>query len=449
MKPTNGQVINRRIFFEIAGAGVAGYFLSPMDLGAQIAPTTQQPAILLNTARNVVFVLLPGAPSHTDMFDLKVGSWTPANFAPTTLNGVDFPAGLLPTLTSQFDKIALLRSCQSNALVHSLLQTWNQIARNPASPSAGIAPNIGSVVAMESDATRGPGQLLPGFVSLNTGGNVQRNGYFPGRYAPFDVTANAGGLSNLQHPDGQASFNERYQVLQAFNQANLLRVDFDQMRDFYASAQSLMNDPNVNNVFRFSATDQQRYGNSGFGSSLIVVRNLIGADLGTRYFQVNLGGWDNHSNIYQANAGIYGPARQLDVGLANLIADLAAMPGNGGRTRLDETLIVVKGEFGRTVGNVNNQGGRDHYSVHSTLFAGGGIIGGRAIGGTTSDGRFIDRPGWSQDRQIGPEDIAATIYSSLGINYTTKRRDDPLGRGFEYVPPTANWSAYPVVELFQ
>jgi hypothetical protein len=448
MKPTHGQVINRRIFFQIAGASVAGYFVSPMDLGAQIAPTTSGPAILLNTAKNVVFVLLPGAPSHTDMFDLKVGSWTPANFAPTTLNGVDFPSGLMPALASQFDKIALLRSCMSNALVHSLLQTWNQIARNPASSSAGIAPNIGSVVAMESDATRQPGQLLPGFVSLNTGGTVERNGYFPGRYAPFDVQANANGLSNLQHPDGQTAFNERFQVLQAFNQANPLRVDFDQMRDFYASAQSLMNDPNVNNVFRFTATDQTRYGNSGFGSSCIVVRNLIGADLGTRYFQINLGGWDNHSNIYQANGGIYGPARQLDLGLGNLIADLAAMPGNNGRTRLDETLIVVKGEFGRTVGNVNNQGGRDHYGVHSTLFAGGGIIGGRAIGGTTSDGRFIDRPGWSQDRYVGPEDVAATIYSALGINYTTKRRDDPLGRGFEYVPAT-NWPPYPVVELFQ
>src|SRR5204863_8228457 len=99
-----------------------------MDLVAQTAPTTQQPAFMLNTTINVLFVLLPGAPSHTDMFDLNVGSWTPANFAPTTLNGVDFPSGLLPTLTSQFDKIALLRSCQSNALVHSLLQTWNQIA---------------------------------------------------------------------------------------------------------------------------------------------------------------------------------------------------------------------------------------------------------------------------------------------------------------------------------
>jgi uncharacterized protein DUF1501 len=449
MKPLHKKVINRRIFFEIAGAGIAGYFISPMDLGAQIAPITTKPAVLLGSAKNVIFVLLTGAASHVDTFDLKVGSWTPANFAPTTLDGVDFPAGLFPSLTAQWGRFSLLRSCQSNALVHSLLQTWNQIARNPASSQAGIAPNIGSVIALEADATRRAGQILPGFVSLNTGGNVERNGYFPTRYAPFDVTANAGGLSNLTHPDGTAAFNERFQVLQAFNTANPMRVDFDQMRDFYASAQSMMNDPAVNNVFRFSGTDQTRYGNSGFGSSCIVARNLIGADLGTRYFQINIGGWDNHSNIYQANGGIYGPARQLDLGLGNLIADLASMPGDGGRTRLDETLIVVKGEFGRTVGNVNNQGGRDHYSVHSTFFAGGGIIGGRAIGGTTSDGRFIDRPGWSQDRAVGPEDIAATIYSAVGINYTTTRRDDPLGRGFTYVPPTASWEAYPVVELFQ
>jgi hypothetical protein len=449
MKPLNETIINRRIFFELAGAGIAGYFLSPMDLAAQTVAITQKPAVVMNTAQNVIFVLLTGAASHVDTFDLKVGSWTPANFAPTTLDGVDFPAGLFPTLTSQWGRFSLLRSCQSNALVHSLLQTWNQIARNPASTSAGIAPNIGSVIALEADAKRTPGQILPGFISLNTGGSVERNGYFPSRYSPFDVTANSGGLSNLQHPDGQASFNERFAVLQAFNSVNPLRVDFDKMRDFYSSAQSLMNDPAVNTVFRFSGTDQQRYGNTGFGNSCVVARNLIGADLGTRYFQINLGGWDNHTNIYQANAGIYSPARQLDLGIGNLIADLASMPGANGRTRLDETLIIVKGEFGRTVGAPNNQQGRDHYAVHSTLFAGGGVIGGRAIGGTTADGRFIDRPGWSQDRAVGPEDIAATMYSAMGINYTTTRRDDPLGRGFEYVPPTPGWPVYPVVELFQ
>ena len=441
------MIINRRIFFEIAGAGVTGYFVSPLELLAQVG-TPQTSAVVLNSARNLIFVLLAGAPSHVDTFDLKVGPWTPANFTPTTMDGVDFPSGLFPTLSSQWGTFALLRSCQSNALVHSLLQTWNQIARNPTGATGKIAPNIGSIVALEFESKRTPAQILPGFLSLNTGGNLVRNGYLPARYSPFDVTASAGGLTNLQHPDGQANFGDRYLVLQAFNRVNPMRVDFDQMRDFYTSAQGMMYNPAVNAVFQFSAPDQQRYGNSGFGNSCIVARNLVNANLGTHYIQINLGGWDNHSNIYQPN-GIYNPAKQLDLGLGNLIADLAGMTGSTGGSLLDETLIVVKGEFGRTVGNVNGQQGRDHYAVHSTLFAGGGIIGGRAIGGTTDDGRYVDRPGWSQNRIVGPEDIAATIYSALGIDYTTVRRDDPLGRGFEYVPSTSAWPPYPVVELFR
>ncbi|PYS54367.1 MAG: hypothetical protein DMG13_08385 [Acidobacteria bacterium] len=449
MKTITEPIINRRIFFEIASAGVAGYFLSPLDVLAQAGTTYQKPAVVMNSARYAIFILLAGAPSHVDTFDLKVGPWTPANFQPTTFDGVDFPAGLLPNLSYQWGQFAFLRSCQSNALVHSLLQTWNQIARNPTTSTGKIAPNIGSIVALEFDSQRRRDQVLPGFVSLNTGGNLIRNGYLPARYSPFDVTANAGGLTNLQHPDGQVSFGDRRLVVEALNSVNPVRVDFDEMRDFYTSAQSMMYDPAVNNVFRFSPTDQQRYGNSGFGNSCIVARNLIAADLGTRYFQINLGGWDNHSNIYQANAGIYNPARQLDQGLANLIADLAIMPGSNGRSQLDQTLIVVKGEFGRTVGSLNGQQGRDHYAVHTTLFAGGGVRGGRAMGTTTADGRFVDSPGWSQERPVAPEDIAATIYSALGINYTTQRRDDPLGRGFEYVPSTSTWPPYPVVELFQ
>ena len=441
------MIINRRIFFEITGAGVAGYFLSPLDMLAQL-DTTQKSAVVLNSARNLIFVLLAGAPSHVDTFDLKVAPWTPANFTPTTMDGVDFPAGLFPTLSSQWGRFALLRSCQSNALVHLFVQTWNQIARNPTSATGAIAPNIGSIVALEFEAKRKPAQILPGFVSMNTGGSLVRNGYMPARYSPFDVTATAGGLTNLQHPDGQVNFGDRYLVLDAFNRANPLRADFDQMRDFYKSAKGIMYDPTVNALFRFSTPDQQRYGNSGFGNSCIVARNLVAADLGTRYIQINLGGWDNHTNIYQPN-GIYNPARQLDLGLGNLIADLAGMTGSSGQSLLDETLIVVKGEFGRTVSDLNGQQGRDHYAVHSALFAGGGVLGGRAIGGTTADGRFVDRPGWSQDRVVAPEDIAATIYSALGINYTTVRRDDPLGRGFEYVSSKSAWPPYPVVELFQ
>src|SRR5204863_7749599 len=105
----------------------------------------------------------------------------------------------------------------------------------------------------------------------------------------------------------------------------------------YSSARTMMYELAITNVFLFSTADQQKYGNNAFGNACVTARNVIAADLGTRYIQITLGGWDNHQNIYAANAGIYRPAGQLDVGLGNLIADLAAMPGSGGGTKLDET----------------------------------------------------------------------------------------------------------------
>src|SRR3989442_9949988 len=188
------SIIDRRVFFKIAATGVAGYFTSPMRIFAQTVTSDSQ-AKILGTARSCIYILLPGAPSQIDTFDLRVGSWTPPNFAPDTINGIDWPNGLLPNLGGQLSlsRFSIIRSCQSTALVHPLLQNWNQIARNPTSATGKIAPNIGSVVALEFDPQRRTGQKLPGFLSLNGGGSLAGSGYFPSKYAPFDVTPNSGG----------------------------------------------------------------------------------------------------------------------------------------------------------------------------------------------------------------------------------------------------------------
>ena len=330
------SIIDRRVFFKIAATGVAGYFVSPLQTMAQTVTTTPG-ATILGTARNCIFVLLAGGPSHIDTLDLRVGSWTPKDFAPTTINGIDWPNGLLPNLGAQLNsnRFSVIRSCQSIALVHALLQNWNQIARNPANATGKIAPNIGSVVALEMEPQRKTGQKLPGFLSLNGGGSLAGAGYFSGKYAPFDVSPSANGLSNLNHPDGEAVFTTRYNMLMAGDA--LLRgtpspigTTVDEMSEFYTSAKNMMYDPTVNNAFRFSAADQQKYGNSSFGGACVTARNVLAADLGVRYIQITLGGWDNHTNIYAPNNGIYPSARQLDAGLGNLIADLASMPGSQG-----------------------------------------------------------------------------------------------------------------------
>jgi len=453
-----GPIIDRRIFFKIAASGVAGYFASPLDIFGQSAVVTSDPtATILNTAKNAIFILLAGAPSQTDTFDLRVGAWTPQNFDPVTINGIDWPGGLLNNLAGQLNlnRFSIIRSGQSTALVHSLVQNWTQIARNPTSATGKIAPNIGSVVALELEKQRSANQKIPAFLSLNGGGSLAGQGYYPGTYAPFDVTPNANGITTLSNPDGQAVFTSRYNML-ALTDASLRNTPapygtaIEAMGDFYSSARNMMYDPGVSNAFRFVLADQQKYGNSSFGNACLTARNVLLSGLGTRYVQITLGGWDNHQNIYAPNAGIYPSARQLDAGLANLLVDLSVIPGSGGRSLLDDTLIVVKGEFGRTVGNITGQQGRDHYFVHSTLIAGGGVQGGRVIGKTTADGAYVEDPGWAQDRPVYAEDIAATIYSALGINYTTVRHDDPLGRGFEYIPTTTpGYVGTPITELFR
>src|SRR5262245_7109380 len=97
------NIIDRRLFFKIAGTGVAGYFCSPMEMFSQSTISYWDPnAAVLKTAKNCIFILLAGAPSQVDTFDLHVGAWTPPDFGPTTINGADWPLGLLPNLGIQF-----------------------------------------------------------------------------------------------------------------------------------------------------------------------------------------------------------------------------------------------------------------------------------------------------------------------------------------------------------
>jgi hypothetical protein len=457
MRPANrpmfGPLIGRRTFFQATAAGLSGFFLSPLASHVEAATRTAAgSAKLVGRARNCIFILLNGAPSHSDTFDLKVGPYTPPEFNPTSYNGTLFPQGLLPNLANQLDRIAIVRNLRSPALVHGLQQIWAQIGRNPTSQMGKVAPNLGSVVALEFEKERQPNQKLPGFLAVNAG-NIVGAGYFNPRFSPFEVGANATGLGNLVNPAGQTDFNTRFQLLNELDggmRAGSRGYDIKAMDDFYQQSRSLMYNAEVDAVFRFTAADQTRYGNTGFGNAAIVARNLLQANLGTRYVQLTVGGWDNHSNIYGTNRNgqIWGPARTLDMGLSNLLNDLAAAPGTRGGSLLDETLVVWMGEFGRTVGNLNGNAGRDHFFQQFCGFAGGGVAGGRVIGVTDSIARGVIEPQWSQNRQSAAEDIGATIYSALGIDYTTKRYDDPFQRGFEYIPFASEGAWYPILELF-
>jgi uncharacterized protein (DUF1501 family) len=289
---------------------------------------------------------------------------------------------------------------------------------------------------------------LPAFINLNAS-NGPSSGYLSPVNAPFYVTPNGAGLPNTRHPDAQAAFDRRFALMQDLDSeiraASTLNPAGEEMEQFNTSARKLMYNADVDKIFNFDAAERARYGNTGFGNACITARNLLRSGLGTRFVQINVGGWDNHANIYTGslNAGsATSLGRSFDAGLGTLIGDL----GNDGL--LDNTLVLAMGEFGRTTGVLNVTAGRDHYAQQSVLVAGAGVRGKRAIGATDDTGRNITEYGWKNERPIRPEDIEATIYSALGIDWLTIRRDDPFGRGFEYVPE-ANAGAYePVHELW-
>jgi Protein of unknown function (DUF1501) len=433
----------RRQFFQMTGSALTGSYLA--ERYARAAEVSASSVTTINKARNVIFILLAGAPSHTDTFDLKVlNGTTPATFAPDTINGILFPTGLMPRIAQQLSNIAIVRSMRSHALVHSLAQTWSQIGRNPAAALGNIAPNIGSVLAIEKDGERKPSQVFPTFLALNSPAAAGQ-GYFSAQYAPFKVTPSTNGLTNTANPDGQLSFDARWSLLHQLDDP--LRVNspygkpMEDYNNFYSSAKGLMYNSVVSRAFQFTAADRARYGATTFGDACLIARQVLAANQGTRFIQITLGGWDMHQNIYAANQ-LPNMTKSLDNGVGGLIADLNA---DG---LLKETLIVMVGEFGRTVGPLTAAQGRDHYAQQFAVFAGGGVKGGRVIGATNRDGSDTADYGWSQQRYVYPEDIEATIYSATGINWTTVRTDDPFHRGFAYVPDTDPVQYAPIDELW-
>ncbi len=453
--PLAGPGLSRRGFVELSAGGlVASFFLaSPAQAWARTSAPSPSVAPR-GTAKNAIFVFLPGAMSQTDTFDLKEGAWTPADFAPASFGGGNrFPQGLMPKLYDRLGDVSFVRSYMAWVLVHGLGQSWVEIARSPTGALGAVAPHIGAVVALEMESRRAATDVLPGFVSLNTSGNLQGSGYFSSTYSPFQVAPSATGLPSLAHPDGAARLALRWKDLETIDarlrQADALGKPAADDASFYRQAKALIDASDVNSLFSYSAAEYAQYGSTAFGASCLTAKKLLAGRRGTRFVQLSLGGWDMHSNVYgKTGTSLYSLCPQLDGGLSSLILDLKATPGEtAGKTLYDETIVFVAAEFGRTVGALNGQAGRDHFFRTAVMMFGGGIRPGQVLGATDTTGANLKDAGWSANREARPEDLACTVYSALGIDWTTVRHDDPFGRGFEYVPYAGTGAYRPIDEL--
>jgi uncharacterized protein (DUF1501 family) len=141
------------------------------------------------------------------------------------------------------------------------------------------------------------------------------------------------------------------------------------------------------------------YGPDVFGQGCLLARRLV--ERGVPVVELSMGGWDSHADNFNI---VHKRSAILDSALGTLLKDLHE------RKRLDKTLIVWMGEFGRTP-RINAQMGRDHWpNSFSVILAGAGIKGGQVIGKTDADGvRIVERP-------VTPPELFATIYQALGID---------------------------------
>lgn len=430
----------------LAGATGLGVLNSLQRKG--YADVTQRNVATRNTAKFVVLVNLQGAPSHLDTFDVKDAGWNPpdANIQ-SGPGGIALSKTLFPNLLNLSNDLLLLRNVQSWEAVHERGQFYLQTA-HPANPAfLAESPNIGSVIALEKGGA-GP---LPPFLALN-GTPDQGAKFLGGLREPFAAPANAGGLSTLQHPYygnlSQPHFESKYNLLLDLDSA-LRTKPYDLLManhaSYYSSAKALMYNQQIINVFQFTDADNQKYGNTNFGRACIVARNAIRAKAGTAFIQINHGSWDMHQNMWNRNytPNMYDMCNQLDSGIGNLAMDLKASGD------LASTMIVMLGEFGRTPGDLNATLGRDHHKdAMAIAMLGGGVRGGRVLGATDDQGSQVVQFDWSQQRVVFMEDIAATMYSSLGIDWTKKITDTPSGRVYEYVQGSSEGQFTSINEVF-
>ncbi len=456
MKRFEDHFITRRQMLRIGGVGMTGYSFLPL-----VQPKIQAAGRVTprGSAKFCIFVMLEGGQSHVDAWDLKEGPWTPQDFDVQTIPGVGkWPMSLYPELAKRRDKYSLIRSMEAWESQHGRGQYYMQTGHQHNPALAPELPSIGSVVAYEYASRRKDSDSLPPFVGFNTFPQVGLlgSGFLPASYTPFHVNT-ASDLSALAPAKEELpEFKRRWELLKQFD--GRIRTDpalekkaYRDFHNHYEGAVELMSDPRTAGIFSIKPEERKRYGDNVTGDAFILSRNLVTADAGTHFVFLTHEDWDHHGKIYEQE-NFYKRSHDLDTALSQLLDDLEATKRDDGGSVLDETLIVCVGEFGRTPGELTNIAGRDHYQYAFTgLFAGGGVKPGQVLGATDELGAKAIDHGWSAGRGVYPEDMATTIYSAMGIDWTKKIVETPSGRAYYYIEifsPTQLLANRVVDELF-
>lgn len=438
--------LKRRQFLAGMGGGLLGTLAMAGTPRWRTQPAKRATAPVRGTARNVIFVLLEGGPSHVDTFDLKTNRTTPDILGVQTLpGGMIWPTGIMPRLAAKTDKFSIVRSLTAVEAVHERAVYHLFTAHRPNPTLANEIPYFESVLSYKFAQDRTATDSLPTVMTIGRPGT---NGLFPVEHRGLSLGEEGRIRDNVHYFEGgEARFALLDGLLAELGEPADGRGEHVRIHE---QARSVMNDPTLAELFPEEDEDEGEQTLGGyFKKQCDTAIRAIAADKGCRVFRTELGGWDHHDNIYQNN-GLPELSRAFDEGFSFLLEDLEARPGKQtGNTLLDETLVVALGEFGRTTGTLNTAGGRDHYPyVLPALLAGGGVQGGRIIGATDSQGALITELGWNRNRYMGIPDFMATVYSALGVDWTERFQDTPSGRVYEIVDTALTGPAYEIDGLF-
>lgn len=399
---------------------------------------------------SVILFWLSGGPGHMETWDPKPQAPKeyrgPFGAISTTVPDIQF-GELMPEQAKIAEHLAVLRTVNHGSGDHTkgnhwMLTGFEGPAFNAPDNRRQRRPSMGSAVAHLLGANQ-PGMLPYVGVPHLRGGTdnlFHYSAYLPGGVNPFIVNSdpNETGfrVENLQLSSSLSMdrLEDRRDLMKSLDQARRLQEPLMQeMDEHLQNAFNLLSSKAVRDAFDISSeTDSLRdaYGRHTFGQSALLARRMV--ERGSTFVTVNCVPWDHHgsANRLQTEPGARQLIPPLDRAIAALVKDLID------RGRLEKTLIVAMGEFGRTP-KINSYAGRDHWGrTFSVMMAGGGIKTGQAVGLSSSRGEDV------VERPISPEDVVATVYHHLGIDGQQVVFHDRLDRPLQLVETGA-----PIVEL--
>ncbi len=433
--PGRGFVTNRRSFLQVGYSGLLGLGLPGLLAARGVSAGTATSG----RARSVIVILLSGGLGQHDSFDMKPeapegirGEFKPIDSAVPGIRMCEH----LPGLAARAGRLAIVRSMahpEGNHLlaVHRVLTGQVSSPRGASDLDRVASRDDFPCYAAVVDYLRRRHDGVPNGVALPirlVEGPLtwpgQDAGFLGPRHDPWqlrlDPSRPDAADDSLALPPGLSPerLHRRHHLLE---QAALPSID-DAFSDQQDAAIALLSSGKIGQALALDREDPRlidRYGRHSFGQSLLLARRLVEA--GVPIVQASMGivqTWDTHvANFPRLRDNLMPP---LDKAVSALLDDLAT------RGLLDETLVVMLGEFGRTPrihpltpGEVP---GRDHWpKVFCAVFAGAGVVGGQVIGKSDRLGAYpLSRP-------FGPPDLAATIYHALGVDPATELRDR-LGR---------------------